>query len=119
MEAVKTEKRRLTRDAILSVEDLGSSEVYVEQWGGSVLARGLSAGERSRFAMMFEGDKAPENTQAMLVQMGTIDENGEQLFSEADVPELSKKSGQALEVIAAKIMALSGMTTSIEDAEKN
>lgn len=119
MEAVKSDKPRLSRGAILTVDDLGSEEVFIPKWGGYVTVRGMSAGERSRFAKLFSDEDMPDDAQAMLAQMCTVDADGEPMFTADDIPALSAKSPEALETIASVVMRLSGMSQSIEDAEKN
>lgn len=88
----------LSRDQILSASDLTFEEVNVPEWGGKVRVRTLTAGERDKFeALMFS--KEPQDRgdyRATLVALCAVDENGNRIFEDKDVPELSKKSAKAV-----------------------
>lgn len=113
------DKPRLSRKAILATNDLKSEVVHVPEWGGDVEIREMTAGERAAFADLFAGDSVPTDSQARMVQMCAIDDEGERLFEESDIEALSAKSGSALQTLSQKVMELSGMDVSLEDAEKN
>ena len=104
----------LTRAAILAVPDVAEREIIsVPEWGGKVLARGLSASERDEFeASLVDGDGKPalENMRAKLVAMGAIDEAGNRLFSLEDVAALGAKHGRPIVRIAAAVQRLSKMS---------
>lgn len=106
----------LSREQILGAEDLGTTDVEVPEWGGTVRVRGLSGAERDAFeASMVEirGNSRKvrlENIRARLVALATVDENGERLFSDKDVEELGKKSGVALDRVWEAARNLSGLS---------
>ena len=117
----------LTREQILSARDIKTEMVDVPQWGGAVLVRGLSGEEREAFekASMVEtpsGNRADrrsgrtsrevarEGLRARLVAWFVVDAEGNNLFTEADVAALNKKSGGALEKVIKVGLRLSGMS---------
>jgi hypothetical protein len=116
----------LTRDAILSAVDIPQEDVAVPEWGGSVLVRGLTGRQRDSFeAGMVRGQGRNqtlvlENMRAKLCALTIVDEQGDRLFSEADVKALSEKSAAALDRVFAVAMRLSGLTQrDVEELTKN
>lgn len=119
MEAVdKPEKVYLDAESILKLSDLGEEEVYVEKWNTWIRVRGMTAGERTEYSLLMSDGEIPRDAQARLVQMCAMNEQGKHLFTTAQVAQLSQKSAEALEPIAAAIMRLSGLQSE-EEAEKN
>lgn len=106
----------LTRDAILSSQDLKKELVSVPEWGGDVWVRAMTGGERDKFeASVVEqrGKKQIFHTQdirAKLVALTVCDEDGQLLFSQPDVKALSEKSASALQRIYEVAARLSGIT---------
>ena len=116
----------LTRDAILAKDDIQIEELEVPQWGGIVRVRGMSGTERDAFEKarsreIPSGSRAArragntttelirENIRAHLVAWCVIDDSGNRVFSDDDIPSLNAKSGAALERIVEVAMRLSGM----------
>jgi hypothetical protein len=61
-----------------------------------------------------------QNVRARLVSLSTVDENGERLFSDADVVALGGKSAAALERVFTVAMRLSGLTPDdVKDLTEN
>jgi hypothetical protein len=106
----------LTRDAILSCNDLETVEVQVPEWGGSVLARGLTAHEKGQFeqAMITVSGSTVnlelDSSRANLVYFGCVDENGMRLFRREDLPRLNQKSAVAMDRVADAVRKLSGFS---------
>lgn len=139
--------RLLSKEDILSRDDLQKEEVYIPEWEASVLVSELSADARDEFEqfMVEQRDKlwpkkqahskAQKKThhrpqqkaskeyihiRAALAAATLIDESGKLLFSFADVIELGKKSGKALDRIfdvANNLNKIYGQKR--EDIEKN
>lgn len=87
----------LTRDAILSLDDLPRSEVRIPEWGGSIYVRALNGEERDQLERMIAADSVSRAAIAALV---VVDAEGNRLFTEpSDVAALAKKHGSALERI--------------------
>jgi hypothetical protein len=107
----------LSKEAILSVEDLPSEDVDVPEWGGTVRIKGLSGRERDRFeAGSIVTDKKGvtkpnyTNLRARLVALSIVGEDGRRLFSDTDVNLLGAKSASALERVFKAAQKLNGMT---------
>lgn len=116
----------LTRDQILEAHDLGTEEVKVPEWGGSVLVKAMNGMERDKFeASMIEGRGKKqrtnfENMRARLVALAVVDDKGERLFSDADVAALGKKSAAALDRVFTVAQRLNGITAEdVDDLTKN
>jgi len=106
----------LTRDAILDKKDLPRELVNVPEWGGDVYVRALGGEERDKFEMSIievKGNSQKvnmENMRAKLCALTICDEDGNLIFSDADVRELGKKSAAALTrifVVAQRLSRLS------------
>ncbi|NLN25332.1 MAG: hypothetical protein GX163_06735 [Bacteroidetes bacterium] len=106
----------LTREQILTVDDMIKEEVPVPEWGGTVLVKRLSGEERDRYEDSLykqEGKKyklTVNNIKARLAAYSIIDENGNRIFTEVDIAELGKKSAKALNRVADVCRKLSGFT---------
>ena len=103
----------LTREAILSITDKAVKEVDVPEWGGSVFIKGLTFDQEEIFSRAEEeGDQ--DAAQRFLVNF-ICNADGIPLFTEADIPELKKKSVRAFTRIVNEVKAFN----SLEGAEKN
>ena len=121
----------LTKDAILSADDLARAEVDVEaEWGGTVLVRELTGTERDdyEYSLMQVYSRGKQtsikpnfaNAKARLAVKAIINEDGSRVFTDADAKILGDKSASALNKIVDEIQRLSGMTQKdLEELEKN
>lgn len=121
----------LTRDAILSANDLETRRVPVPEWSADpanpdeVIVRGLTATERDSYEMGFmdpaqlKHNRTQINAKAVvrarLASLTIVDEAGVRLFNEGDVKALGKKSAAALDRVVAVAREVSGMTEDDED----
>ena len=114
----------LTRDAILALDDVQIEELHVPQWGGTVRVRGMSGTQRDAFEKAISREKRSgsskrsgkttteiirEQLRARLVAWCVVDDSGQRVFTDDDLPGLNAKSGAALEPIVDAAMRLSGM----------
>lgn len=118
--------KKLSRDAILSIDDIQTEEVFVPEWGGSVLVRGMVGHERDAFeaTLLKQRGKQQEmdltDVRAKLAARSIVDEAGALVFTLEDVAALSKKSGAALQRIFNVAQRLSGLSDDdIEELAKN
>ena len=119
--------RALSRLAILEAEDIKTERVYVEEWGGYVLVRGMSAAARDSYEVEVaelkkQGSAAAgrENYRSRLVVRCVVDEEGKRVFSNADAELLGRRSARAVNLVFGVGSRLSGMGRgSVEEAEKN
>lgn len=106
----------LTRDQILSVNDIVIETVAVPEWGGEVCVRGLTGSERDNFessVVELRGKSQHvnmKNVRAKLAALSICDEKGERVFTDGDVLELSKKSAVALQRVFDVAARLSGLS---------
>ncbi len=111
------------REQILAQPDLKTVKVDgLEEWpelDGVIYVRSLTAAERSSFerSMDFDPHGNPRNTsnlQTRLAVLAMVTADGDRIFSEEDVDELSAKSASAMQKIftaAAELNGLSEQTT--------
>lgn len=111
-------KKVLSRQDILSVQDIKLEEVPVPEWGGVVFVKGMTGMERDSFeaAVVQQRGKNMQvnmvNIRAKLAALTVCDEDGVRVFTEQDVKELGKKSAAALNRIYEVASRLSGITES-------
>lgn len=106
----------LTKDAILSANDLVTEDVDVPEWGGTVRVRSISGAERDAFeqAIVTRKGKSVQtnlaNIRAKMVALCVVDEGGQRLFTDADVVALGRKSAAALDRVFSVAQRLAGLT---------
>ncbi len=123
----------LTRDQILKADDIALKEIDIPEWGGSIHIRQLNRGEQdAHMKRQFgkpsmkqkDGKQEIDSTMqifghdAWLVAHGACDEDGKRIFTNKDVAELEKKSGEVVGRIAKEILEHSGMAKDIEELEE-
>lgn len=120
----------LSKEAILSADDLVKELVEVPEWGGAVYVRALTGTERDAFEQSMvemrtvrQGRKQEtvremrlQNIRARLCALTICDEEGNRLFTDADVQALGRKSASALNRVFQVAQRLSGLTD--EDVEE-
>ena len=108
----------LSREQILSKNDLAKELIPVPEWGGEVWVRGMTGAERDSFEMDVVEQRGKKtavnmnNMRAKLCSRSICDEKGKLLFTEADVKGLGEKSAAALSRIFMVAQRLSGITES-------
>jgi len=96
--------KMLTKEEIQKAKDLPVRDVEVPEWGGIVRMQTLSGAERDSFADTVQQRKKGEvielkGLKVFLLSLAIVGENGERLFSEADLDELNAKSAKVLETL--------------------
>ena len=92
----------LSKDAILSKEDVKTKQIHIPEWEGDVIISTMSGYARDRFEASVIGKNGGANTiniRAKLVASTLVDEQGKLIFSEDDILKLGKKSSTALDRI--------------------
>ena len=108
----------LTRDQILSANDLETKLVPVPGWGGEVKIQALTGAQRDAFEASMLAAKGKDqqrnlvNIRARLCALSIVDESGNRLFTDADVKFLGNKSAAALQSVFEAAQKLNGMTPS-------
>ena len=106
----------LTREAILSADDLPAETVDVPEWGGKVRIRTMTGSERDAFESSLIGtggkdtSKNLRDLRARFASLVIVDESNERLFSEKDVKALGRKSAAALDRVFAAGQRLNGLS---------
>lgn len=104
---------KLTKQQILSADDMKTEEVEVPEWGGTIIVKAMTGRERDLFdSQIFKADQAGEepNIRAVLASTSVVDEKGMRLFTTpAEVEILGKKSSVALERVCDAARRLSGI----------
>lgn len=112
----------LSREEILSADDLKTKDVHVPEWGGEVRIRALTGEERDKFeasTVQTRGNKTKQNVEnfrARLVSLCIINEQGQRMFNPADVRALGRKSVAALQRVFNACNELNGLSD--EDVEE-
>jgi len=109
----------LSRDAILSSDDLPRERVDVPEWGGEVFVRTLTGTERDEFEQSMQGKKDKinlDNVRARFAVLTICDEQGTRIFNAADAAKLGSKSAAALDRVFAVAQRLNGFSN--EDEQK-
>jgi hypothetical protein len=105
----------LNRDQILAANDAKRKLVAMPEWGGDVWVATMTGTARDRWEQGLlirrNGVSEPnmENMRARLVAATVVDDDGNRLFTEADIEHLGKKSAAALERLCKVAQALNGI----------
>lgn len=89
----------LSRDFILSINDLKPEKLEVPEWGGYVYIRKLTGRERGEIESYSRNGKDLSDFRALLAVRCVCDENGKRLFTDADQAAIGQKSAEALDRI--------------------
>jgi len=105
----------LNKKDILAADDVVKELVHVPEWGGDVYVRGMTGASRDKFEASIVQTRGKDqilniiNIRAKLASMTICDEQGQRLFSDADIVELSNKSSVALQrvfLVAQRLSAI-------------
>lgn len=105
----------LNKNQILTAQDLKTVDVSVPEWGGEVRVKTLTGTERDQYeadSVKIKGNRREMtgNLRARLIAMCAVDENGQLMFTRADVMKLGQKSAPALERVFEAAANLNGMS---------
>lgn len=103
------EKKVLGAADILNFKDLKPVEVEVPEWGGSVFIRPISAAESLQFIADNERNKDKGDSAVRLMVLSVVDEDGNPLFTEGDLPKVREKSFRAIMRIQKEALKLNGL----------
>jgi len=105
----------LSKEAILSAQDLTYEEVEIPEWKGKVRVKSLSGSERDEYESSLVENRGKDvkvnmqNARSKLVCLCLVDENNNRLFSNKDIESLGAKSASALDRIFKVAQRLSGL----------
>jgi len=110
----------LTKEQILSAQDLKTETLRIPEWGGDVIVRTITGRERDNFEKQLTQEGNLENIRAKFVAATVVDEQGNLLFTEKDIEALGNKRASALDKIFALGRKLSGLREEdVEELTKN
>lgn len=114
----------LSRDDILSADDLVVEAVPVPEWGGDVLIKVMTGAQRDAFEasrVTSKGKPNLRNIRAHLLSLVIVDEQGNRLFPHpTDVEALGKKGSAGVDRVFEAAKRLNRMTDEdIEELEGN
>ena len=113
------------KDKIFAIDDIKKEVIEVETWGNiSIEVRSMTGLQRANLLNSAMDDQG--NTKLEVLHSGTIiaccydPETGDKIFDDSDAERLMEKGSAAINDLATKAMALSGLTPeAVKDAEKN
>jgi hypothetical protein len=114
----------LTKEQILSANDLPTQVVNVPEWNGSVIVKTMTGLERDSFEeSMLKADKksiAYVGSKSRLCVRCIVDDSGKRIFSDEDAEALGKKSAPAINRIYDVAARINGINKEdIDELEKN
>ena len=115
------------KSAILAAQDLGTEDVEVPEWGGTVRVKTMSGRLREDFlAAVAEPDEGLDSNKRMgrlmrrLLVTTLVGEDGARIFTDGEVDALAEKSAEVLQRLFATAQRLNGLgATAQDDIAKN
>lgn len=114
-------KKILSKADILKADDMQREPVEVPEWGGTVYVRRLTADERDIFEFnMIKTQTTGKGLRASYVGLALVDETGQRLFEDEEIPILGTKFAGAVDRIFEVVARINKITEQdIKDLEKN
>ena len=116
----------LTKDQILNADDLVIEELEVPEWGGTVRVRTMTGAERDAFEESVFETKGKDtkmnlkNFRSRLVAICVVDDKGERMFGDGEIPIIGKKSAKALDRVFSAAQKLNGIgQKEVDELTKN
>lgn len=112
----------LTKEQILAVADIQFATVVVPEWGGEVKIRSMTGADRDNHEqwMMAQPEtdtgRRLDNYRAHLAAISIVGEDGDLMFTDADVVALGKKSAAALGRVYDAVVSLNAIAKKDVDA---
>ena len=110
----------LGRRDLLALADRAVEELEVPEWATWVRVRAWDGATRWRVLQAWpQARERRENLWALVAALSLVDEHGERLFSDEDLPDLAKKNARALDRIFTVALRLNGLDTGARDTLGN
>jgi hypothetical protein len=123
------------RSAILNIPDLKYDTVFIKEWDMEIRYKTLSGAEKEEFEQMLQAQAVKEfdengklvkvdvdqrNLRSKLISLAVVDEKDNNIFTEKDVPLISKKNTKAIDTLYQAIALFNGIGEKAEEqAVKN
>lgn len=114
----------LTKDAILSADDILTEKVYVPEWKGSVIVCGMTGAAKDAYEKSIVDIKGNKHTvnrdhlRAKLLIRTVVNEHRQPIFTDGDIIKLGTKSASVLDRLCEIAQRLSGMRQADADELK-
>jgi hypothetical protein len=82
----------LSKSSIFEAKDLQHEDVPVPEWGGTVRMRQMNASEIQKFTEVMSVETNAKDGMFWMLIFCAVDESGEHLFTEEDLPQLRTKN---------------------------
>lgn len=112
----------LTKDQILSANDVNLLKITVPEWGGDVYIRVMTVGERDAYENEWQRkkDTGVDDFRTKFLVRCLVDEKGNRLFDNGDVQRLAEKSARVMNRVWLAAMEHNNLSdASIEELAKN
>ena len=113
----------LSREEILSKNDLKKEVVTVPEWGGDVYVSEMTGEARDAWEQGLiskDESRRMKNIRARLVCATVVDETGKRLFTDSDDEAVGKLSAYVLDKLCKTAQKLNGLTSEeLKEAEGN
>lgn len=114
--------KTLTKADIMAASDLIREEVDVPEWGGKVLVTSFSADAKDamEFKLVELSKKSGVGMRAAYVGLALIDDLGQRLFSDDEIPMLGTKFAGAVDRVFEVVSRINRISQKdLEELEKN
>jgi len=91
----KMDEKILSKDDIVTCEDLPIEAVYVKEWGGKVYVKPITLEERIKWEGSIKPDDPSLSAYTLLIH-SLCDADSKPIFTEADLPMLRKKNAAVI-----------------------
>lgn len=115
-------KKILSKADIIAASDLKREEVDVPEWGGKVLVTSFSADAKDavEFKLYNMSNKSGVGIRAAYVGLALVDEFGQRLFTDEEIPILGTKYAGAVDRVFEVVSRINRISAKdIEELEKN
>jgi hypothetical protein len=113
----------LDRNAILTADDLKTTDVEVPEWGGTVRVTSLTGTQRDAYGRSMidkDGKPSSDGFAHKLLALAVVGEDGKPLFTLDDVEALGGRNAAALQRVYDAAAKLNGLAPdAVETAAKN
>lgn len=116
----------LSKEQILGADDLPTRTVHIPEWDGDVQLKSLNGYEREKLEALVNEFKSKgkcsggQAVRGVAAALSIVDDSGNRVFDDAEIPALAKKSGSALDRILDAVLSHNGMSKQdAEDLGKN
>jgi len=90
-------------------QKLKTTEVDVEQWGGSLLVKKLSVAERDELAEYYSDQSTAQNAALQTIVRAVVNEDGSRMFSDDDLNLLASQDAEAITALYTGILEFNGI----------